>query len=212
MPIARTTAALVAACVLATLATVLLTVREKRGAAGVAKCVASACFVAIGMVRWRDGLVGDAIFVGLVLGALGDVLLIFRNRHGFMAGLGSFLFGHVAYAVAFARRSTAIVPGAVAAVLFAGVSVPVWRWAAPGIRRSKMVAPVAIYVLAIGAMVALAVSAAFTTERPVYAIGAGLFAASDCAVMRERFVTPSPNNRAWGLPLYYAAQLMFALS
>jgi len=38
------------------------------------------------------------------------------------------------------------------------------------------------------------------------------FAASDISVARDRFVAPAFINRAWGLPLYYVAQISFALS
>jgi len=206
------TALLALLCALATLATVLLTRAGKRGASGAFKTVASASFLAIGTLRFRSGHVDHAIYVGLVLGAIGDVLLIFRSRKGFAAGLGFFLLGHVAYAVSFARRSVLIAPAVITALLFGAFGLRLWRWAEPGIKRTKMTVPVALYVLTIGAMVALAMSASFTTRAPSWAIGAILFAASDCAVMRERFVTASPNNRAWGLPLYYCAQLIFALS
>ena len=38
------------------------------------------------------------------------------------------------------------------------------------------------------------------------------FYLSDVSVARDRFVAPGFGNRIWGLPLYYAAQLLFALS
>ncbi len=42
-------------------------------------------------------------------------------------------------------------------------------------------------------------------------IGAAvMFYFSDLAVARDRFVEPGPVNRLWGLPLYYAAQFVFA--
>jgi uncharacterized membrane protein YhhN len=40
--------------------------------------------------------------------------------------------------------------------------------------------------------------------------GAIGFLASDVAVARERFVARSPWNQRWGLPLYYASQLLLA--
>ena len=43
-------------------------------------------------------------------------------------------------------------------------------------------------------------------------VGAIVFAASDVAVARDRFVARSFVNRAWGLPAYYAAQLVLAWS
>jgi len=68
------------------------------------------------------------------------------------------------------------------------------------------------YVLALGAMVSLAIGAAAGWGRPLLAVGALAFAASDVSVARDRFVAPGLVNRAWGLPLYYAAQLVIALS
>ena len=38
------------------------------------------------------------------------------------------------------------------------------------------------------------------------------FYVSDVSVARDRFVAPGFGNRIWGLPLYYGAQLLFALS
>ena len=47
-----------------------------------------------------DSRYGAIIFVGLVLGALGDVFLLGRAKQFFIGGLISFLLGHVAYVVA----------------------------------------------------------------------------------------------------------------
>jgi uncharacterized membrane protein YhhN len=44
------------------------------------------------------------------------------------------------------------------------------------------------------------------------AVGAALFFASDLAVARNRFVAKAFVNRAWGLPAYYAGQLLIAWS
>ena len=43
-------------------------------------------------------------------------------------------------------------------------------------------------------------------------VGAAMFTASDIAVVRDRFISKGFVNRAWGLPLYYAAQLVIAWS
>lgn len=40
--------------------------------------------------------------------------------------------------------------------------------------------------------------------------GALAFTASDVSVARDRFVQHGFVNRAWGLPFYYAAQLLIA--
>jgi len=44
------------------------------------------------------------------------------------------------------------------------------------------------------------------------AAGGVLFFASDLAVARERFVARAFSNRVWGLPCYYAAQLLLTFA
>jgi uncharacterized membrane protein YhhN len=39
-----------------------------------------------------------------------------------------------------------------------------------------------------------------------------MFAISDIAVARDRFVRQSLTNKIWGIPLYYLAQVLFAIS
>jgi len=56
----------------------------------------------------------------------------------------------------------------------------------------------------------LAVGASFAVASPGMAAGAVLFAVSDLAVARERFVRAAFTNQLWGLPLYYAAQVVIA--
>ena len=43
-------------------------------------------------------------------------------------------------------------------------------------------------------------------------LGAVVFATSDILVARQRFVVRSLANRVLGLPMYYLAQVLFALS
>ena len=59
-----------------------------------------------------------------------------------------------------------------------------------------------------------ALAAGHATAQAAWAIlvAALLFAASDIAVARDKFVAAAFINRAWGLPTYYAAQLMLAWS
>jgi hypothetical protein len=61
-------------------------------------------------------------------------------------------------------------------------------------------------------MCALACGVTAAGGPAIVALGALAFAASDVSVARDRFVQHDFFNRAWGLPLYYAAQLMLALS
>ena len=59
-------------------------------------------------------------------------------------------------------------------------------------------------------MCVLSLSAVAAGAPPTLALGALAFAASDVSVARERFVAPAFANGAWGLPLYFAAQLVLA--
>jgi hypothetical protein len=61
-------------------------------------------------------------------------------------------------------------------------------------------------------MSALAVAWAGAGGPATVALGALAFTASDVSVARDRFVRAQFLNRAWGLPLYYCAQVLLALS
>ena len=157
-----------------------------------------------------DSQYGKTIFVGLLLGALGDVLLLGQSKRAFIGGLVAFLLGHVAYVVAFAslpqNMNYALAAGAVTLAAF----VVIARWVFP--HAPDMRVPIGVYMLVIGLMVALGFGA-FRAGAPwMIPVGATLFAFSDIGVVRNRFVSPGFVNRAWGLPMYYAAQLLIAWS
>ena len=61
-------------------------------------------------------------------------------------------------------------------------------------------------------MCALAVGLSTASGAWIYGVGALAFAASDLSVARDRFVASSLVNKAWGLPVYYVAQLLLAWS
>lgn len=158
------------------------------------------------------------IVIGLVLGAIGDVALMLPGRRPFMVGLVSFLLGHVAYVIGFhcvVPVSTWFVP---LSLLPAVSIVPILVWLWPHLGSMKI--PVLAYVMVISTMVvgALAVLTADepgglnTLEVRLLASGAVLFFLSDLAVARQRFVRQSLVNRLWGLPAYYAGQLLLAWS
>lgn len=172
------------------------------------KGLASASFVTIGLMRWQAGdTTGSLLAIGLVACAVGDMLLL--GKRSFDAGLASFLLGHIAYIVAFCTTRapsswplSILLPLAVAALLIAR-----WLWPRLGARRPAVLA----YIVAITVMVWGAVATAGELGRQV-AVGALLFYLSDLAVARQRFVHPSFINRGIGLPLYYAGQLLIALT
>lgn len=188
------------------------------------KPIASLGFVAVPLVTGAlggdDAEVARWVLAGLVLGAIGDVLLMFEAERAFLGGLVAFLLGHLAYVIAFAR----IIPpsrwaeGAMIAVIGATLvaAALVLRWLWP--RLGPMRIPVIGYVSVITAMVVggIAVSVHGTTVDPTAALlstaGAIAFYASDLAVARDKFVSKDVWNRAIGLPLYYGAQLLIAWS
>lgn len=178
----------------------------------VAKPVASAGFIGVALSAGAlDTHYGTWIFFGLLLGAAGDVLLLGASQTAFLSGLVAFLLGHLLYVVAFTTlgvdAGASFVAGSVALVVAAIVFV--WlRTHLP----AQMVVPVIGYIVVISAMVVAAIAAVTAGATTIILIGAAAFYLSDLAVARDRFVAPGFSNRLWGLPLYYAGQLLIAWS
>lgn len=193
-----------------------LLVAERRGSQRgkwIAKPLASAAFVATALASHAlESVYGWLVLLALVLCLLGDVLLIPTDRaRVFRAGVFAFLAGHVAYAAAFLTQETSVTWLSTGAVALVAVLALVWRWlrpALPGDMRGAVLA----YLVVIGAMTALAIGCTGGGGPPTVALGAVAFTASDVSVARDRFVREDFYNRAWGLPLYYCAQLLLALS
>jgi uncharacterized membrane protein YhhN len=191
-------------------ATALLVASEWRGSRigiWVCKPVAS-----LGFVGFAWALGHEAGHAGWLLGAacacaLGDVLLIPNDERAFQAGVASFGLGHALYAVAFAQRGVPVAATLGAALGLAAVSLRVYRWLAPGVPAALKPA-VGGYCAIITAMVAVAFGTSIATGDLRFGGGAVMFFVSDLAVARDKFVAPGFANRAWGLPLYYAAQLV----
>lgn len=177
------------------------------------KMVAASAYIA---AAWSMGATethyGQFLLVGMVFCWMGDLLLVSTdNRKLFLLGLGSFLLGHVAYTGAFAVRGVSF-PAVMGAGLAMSVfAVVIMRWLNPFL-GDQMRRPVWFYVIAISTMMAMAVGAHVTDANWAIPVGALLFVLSDIAVARDRFVAPGFINRAWGLPLYFLAQMILASS
>ena len=211
---------MIAATIISALACLVLVAAEHRHARTVrmiAKPIASLAFIAVGVLAasgvWNDYQIW--VVIGLVLGAVGDIALLGKSSRAFLAGLGAFLLGHIAYIVAFAQlapvESWLDIRAAVPVV--AGGAVLAYLWP----RLGTMRLPVIAYVVAIVTMMSAAIAAARVPAVPepnrmLLVAGAALFFASDFAVARDRFIGASFTNRAWGLPAYYAGQLLIAWS
>lgn len=186
--------------------------RQSRAAVPL-KLVASSGFllVAAGQGGWESAY-GRWIIVGLVLCWVGDAALLGRSDAAFLLGLGAFLLGHVAYIGAF--LSTDLVPTVATSVFglaWLAIAIGAARWLWPHV-TPRMRGPVVAYIVAISAMVVLSGPAGVGRTSVLPPTGAALFAVSDIAVARNRFVAPGFGNRAWGLPLYYVGQVFIALS
>ncbi len=200
-------------CVTAVAALLVAERRESQAGKWFAKPLASAAFIAIAMYAGAlDSDYGRLILLGLGLCLLGDVLLIPLGRLAvFRAGVFTFLAGHVAFAAAFLTQPRSLAWLAVAVAALAVALGSAWRWLS-GNLPADMRLPVQAYFLVIGCMTALACAVSGAGGPPVVAAGAIAFTASDISVARDRFVQPGFANRAWGLPLYYLAQVLLALS
>jgi uncharacterized membrane protein YhhN len=153
---------------------------------------------------------GNIVLAGLILGAIGDVCLLGSAKRSFIAGLVSFLLGHVAYVIAFAGLPISTTAALVATAVMAAVMVVIACWVFP--HAPDMRVPIGVYMLVIAAMCVVAIGAGAAGAPWMIPVGALMFTASDIAVVRDRFVTTGFVNRLWGLPLYYAAQLIIAWS
>ena len=201
-------ALLIAVVAAATAVLVAAELRGQRRLAVAAKAVASLGFVILGLSRVDLANPYDAwVLVALALCLAGDVLLALPR--GLAAGLGCFLVGHLAYATAFAT----LVPlgewpwPVAAAMAVPSAAAAAWLWPHLGRMRAAVLA----YIVVITAMAWGALSVAGHAAGMVW-VGALLFYLSDLAVARDRFVVRRFASRAWGLPAYYLAQVLLALT
>ena len=125
----------------------------------------------------------------------------------FLAGIAAFLLAHTAFAKAFTVLEFNRIAFVTALLLWIVVVIILIRWLWKYLHGPYRFA-VVIYMAAITVMV----SFAGATTSPLIIVAAGMFAVSDISVARDRFVKHSLGNKVWGLPLYYIAQLLFAIS
>ena len=133
-----------------------------------------------------DPTIRTVMVVGLVLSLAGDVFLMLDERW-FVAGLGSFLLGHIAYVVALQLAPTSAMWTLVGVTLVAVSIATVGRRIVAGVAggdRRELVGPVVAYLVVISAMVV----SAFGTRKPWAVAGASSFYASDATLAWNRFL------------------------
>jgi uncharacterized membrane protein YhhN len=201
---------LTAACLVSVL--ILLAVDRQEWPLGrfIAKLTASTCFVGVAVALGAMGSTyGQLILGALVLGWMGDALLLSRAPKAFMGGLAAFLLSHVLFATAFVSGALSVQTIGVAVVVAGVFGAGVLRWLMPHAPK-EFKGPVLAYVVVILAMCVAAAGHAFASQRWAVLAGALLFTASDLSVARDRFVAPGFINRLWGWPTYFVAQLVLA--
>jgi uncharacterized membrane protein YhhN len=206
------TIVLVAVTALAVMALVYFLRIDSLPLAAGAKVIASTGFLAtaisVGALQHRYGRI---LFIGLVLSFAGDMMLIGVSQGRFLLGLGSFLLAHLAYITAFAtfgiNRKWALMSAL--PVLLAAAAATLWLkpYLAP-----YLIMPVHAYIGVISLMVIAAFACKGAGGSTLVAVGALLFFVSDLSVAAQSIVVVDFPTIIWGLPLYYAGQLCFALS
>lgn len=199
-------------CGLAVLVLLVADLRGWPGLRAVAKLSASTAFV---WVAWSLGALGSdygqRVLLALMLGWLGDALLLSRRSVAFMAGLVAFLLSHLMYAAAFATSPLSLSAMAWGAGLAVLAGVVILRWLMPH-TPADFKLPVLAYVVVILAMCITAAGFYGATGQLVVLAGAVLFAISDLSVARDRFVQRAFSNHLWGWPTYFGAQLLLGWS
>lgn len=153
---------------------------------------------------------GRLVVAGLLLSALGDVVL---EAGRFLPGLVAFLAAHVAYVAAFVAderrlRLALLLP-------FAAWTAGAFALLRPGL--GEMAAPVAAYVAVITVMMWRAAARVGGGRTPLAtarlgALGAVAFGASDTLVAFDRFRQPVPHAGLAIMLLYWLGQLGIAAS
>ena len=185
---------------------------EFRLAAIVSKVVASSGFLALTTVSGAfQSRYGRIVFAGLLFSAFGDVFLLWTTQQLFLMGLVSFLLAHVVYIGAFLSWGINQRWSLAAAVPIVVVSLAVSVWLTPYV-GADMLLPVRIYTVVISVMLIAAFGTRGAGGPTWVPLGALLFYVSDVSVAAGRFVAPEFPNYVWGLPLYYAGQVLLALS
>ena len=178
----------------------------------IAKMTASSAFVvlAIGLRAQQTGY-GRLVLLALMLSWIGDLALTGSTEKHFVFGLAGFLLAHVAYVSAFAFAGINLKWMISALLPIALISLAASNWFAPYV-PANLIIPVRVYTVVISLMVVCAVGARGKGAPLLVPVGAVLFYFSDLSVASGQFVQTDFPNYVWGLPFYFAGQVLLALS
>lgn len=149
-------------------------------------------------------------FVAAVVFSLAGDVFLMLPRDRFVAGLAAFLLAHLSYLAGLLRGSFSAAGTVIGVLMIAAALVWTGRPLVGALRRhhAELLAPVALYMVAISAMVV----AAFAFGPAVAAAGALLFAASDSLLARQRFVQAMSWAPVAVMVTYHLGQTALVLS
>jgi uncharacterized membrane protein YhhN len=206
------TVLLITLCLAGAAAVVISEWRDWRVVRVLSKAAASTAFASLAAVNGAaDSTYGRLILIALILSWAGDILLLSLRSVFLMGGMAAFLLAHGAFGAAFLTlpfdKTWTLI--SLAVLTAAGLLILRWLW-----RYLETLYRVAVpaYLAATTVMTSLAIAVSIASTSPLLAIAALSFAASDVSVARDRFIAHAVVNKAWGLPLYYFAQILFAMS
>ena len=178
--------------------------------AAAAKALASTAFIAVAV---QSGALysryGWLILTGLVFSWFGDMFLLGSGSGFFLAGLVSFLLGHVAYVTAFFAHGIRWRNSLLAILPVALITSIAMGWLTPQL-PPDMVLPVYAYATVISVMVITAFGAYGAAGPWLIPAGATLFYVSDLSVAAMQFADPGWPTYVLGLPFYYTGQILLA--
>lgn len=196
--------------------------KEKWVLADVLKGLASAMFVAIGYLATMriDGTspMVNKIFIGLIFGLVGDVLLNLRfvfekiGQKIFLVGILAFLIGHILYLAALIPNAENLVLCIIIGAILAGALL-FYIFKTMEVKIAFKIFGV-VYLGAVIIMTVIAIGIAIanpSAHNIMYAIGAVLFTASDIVLIFNTFSGVTKFSlRITNLSLYYLGQLLIA--
>lgn len=190
-----------------------------KGTASVVFCILGYLGYSTHLLEGCDSSLPKFVFMGLLFGGLGDILLNLRfvfekiGQKIFLAGIAAFLTGHILYLVALIPLSDSLLISIICGVVVAAVILTI-------IFKSFELKPAfkifgIVYIGAVVLMTAIAIgnciTSGFEKSSVIYAIGALLFTVSDVVLIFNTFgSTTKFSLRITNLTLYYFGQLFIA--
>lgn len=169
---------------------------------------------------WQNGSFQGPLLwfaLGAIFSLAGDVFLMLPQNL-FLAGLFSFLTGHLCYVIGFNQPLPAFsLIALLAALVLALIGLWLYRRLAAGLEaggQTRLKMPVLIYSAVISLMVISALSRIGRWEilpALVSSLGAGLFYFSDATLAWDRFLAPLPHARLRTMVTYHLGQFAILL-